>query len=57
MKALVFEKPDNPVVARFPATVGVPVAVGATHDFAVPRRDLKRFDATTGLRIPAGIAA
>ena len=44
-------------VARFPATAGVPVAVGATHDFAVPHRDLKRFDATTGLRISAGIAA
>ena len=42
-------------VARFPATVELPVEVGATQDFAVPRRDLKRFDATTGLRIPAGM--
>ncbi|MEZ4563333.1 MAG: ATP-binding cassette domain-containing protein [Thermomicrobiales bacterium] len=44
-------------VARFPATVGLPVAVGATQDFAVPRQDLKRFDAATGLRIPAGVLA
>ena len=44
-------------VARFPATTELPVEVGATHDFAVPRRDLKRFDAATGLRIPAGLRA
>ncbi len=46
---------DAKAVARFPVTVGLPVEVGATHDFAVPRRDLKRFDAATGLRIPAGM--
>jgi multiple sugar transport system ATP-binding protein len=44
-------------VARFPATVELPVTAGDTSDFAVPRRDLKRFDAATGLRIPAGIPA
>jgi hypothetical protein len=42
-------------VARFPATSVLPVEVGVTQAFAVPRRDLKQFDATTGLRIPAGI--
>ncbi|MDQ2652883.1 MAG: ABC transporter ATP-binding protein [Chloroflexota bacterium] len=42
-------------VARFPATSALPVEVGVTQAFAVPRRDLKRFDATTGLRIPAGM--
>jgi multiple sugar transport system ATP-binding protein len=46
---------DARAVARFPATVVLPVEVGATQDFAVPRRDLKRFDAATGLRIPAGM--
>jgi multiple sugar transport system ATP-binding protein len=37
-------------VARFPATVPVPVAVGSSHDFAVRRADLKRFDPESGAR-------
>ncbi len=37
-------------VARFPSTAPDSVEVGATTDFAVHRRDLKRFDQETGLR-------
>ncbi|MFT4037027.1 MAG: ABC transporter ATP-binding protein [Thermomicrobiales bacterium] len=44
-------------VARFPATADVLVETGATQQFAVPRRDLKRFNAETGLRLRAGGAA
>jgi multiple sugar transport system ATP-binding protein len=42
------------VIARFPVTVPIPVEPGATAEFAVPLRHLKRFDAETGLRRPAG---
>jgi hypothetical protein len=38
------------VIARFPVTVPIPVEPGATAEFAVPLRHLKRFDAKTGLR-------
>ena len=41
------------VIARFPVTVPIPVEPGATAEFAVPLRHLKRFDAKTGLRRPA----
>jgi multiple sugar transport system ATP-binding protein len=42
------------VVARFPATVPVPVEPGQTAEFAVARPRLKRFDAETGLRRDRG---
>ena len=42
------------VIARFPVTVPIPVEPGATAEFAVPLRHLKRFDAETDLRRPAG---
>jgi multiple sugar transport system ATP-binding protein len=38
------------VVARLPATVDTPIEAGEQHDFAVPRRRLRFFDASTGLR-------
>jgi multiple sugar transport system ATP-binding protein len=41
-------------VARFPTTVEVAAAPGNTYDFAVRRRDLKAFDARTGLRREPG---
>jgi multiple sugar transport system ATP-binding protein len=41
-------------VARFPANADVDVEVGSTSDFAVRRRDLKRFDPETGLRLDRG---
>jgi multiple sugar transport system ATP-binding protein len=37
-------------VARFPANADVAHELGATSEFAVHRRDLKRFDPTTGMR-------
>ncbi len=39
-------------VARFPSTVDVPAEPGRGYEFAVLARDLKRFDAATGLRVP-----
>ncbi|HEU4426700.1 MAG TPA: ABC transporter ATP-binding protein [Pilimelia sp.] len=38
------------VVARLPATVETPIEAGEQHDFAVPQRRLRFFDAGTGLR-------
>jgi multiple sugar transport system ATP-binding protein len=38
-------------VARFAANAGVAGEIGATTEFAVQRRDLKRFDSETGLRL------
>jgi multiple sugar transport system ATP-binding protein len=38
------------VIARLPATVDTPIATGERHEFAVPARRLRFFDADTGLR-------
>jgi multiple sugar transport system ATP-binding protein len=38
------------VIARLPATVATPIVEGETHEFAVHERDLRFFDASTGLR-------
>jgi multiple sugar transport system ATP-binding protein len=38
------------VIARLPATVDTPIEVGERHDFAVPGRRLRYFDADSGLR-------
>jgi multiple sugar transport system ATP-binding protein len=38
-------------VARFPANADVSGEIGATTEFAVLRRDVKRFDPQTGLRL------
>ena len=48
---------DTRVIARLPATVATPIAVGETHEFAVPARRLRFFDAGTGRRgdpVPVG---
>ncbi|MFL5759902.1 MAG: ABC transporter ATP-binding protein [Thermomicrobiales bacterium] len=42
---------DAKAVARFPASTSLTVQPGQTEDFAVERRNLKRFDATTGARL------
>ena len=41
-------------VARFPATAEIDIADGESREFAVRRRDLKRFQPETGLRIDRG---
>ena len=41
---------ETRVVARLPANVDLPIAAGEPHEFAVPRRRLRFFDAETGLR-------
>jgi multiple sugar transport system ATP-binding protein len=38
------------VIARLPATVETPIEVGERHDFAVPARRLRFFDAGSGVR-------
>ncbi|MDR7606486.1 MAG: ABC transporter ATP-binding protein, partial [Armatimonadota bacterium] len=44
---------DQPVIAAVPITVTLPIAEGEAYEFAVRRRDLRFFDARTGLRKPA----
>ena len=43
---------DEParVIARLPATVETPIAVGERHDFAIPVARLRFFDTESGLR-------
>ena len=48
---------DTRVIARLPATVSTPIAVGETHEFAVHPDRLRFFDADSGLRadpVPIG---
>ena len=48
---------ESRVIARLPATVATPIAVGDTHEFAVDADRLRFFDATSGQRadpIPIG---
>ncbi len=42
--------PDVTVIAKLPGTTAVAIPEGETHEFAVPRRLLRYFDAETGLR-------
>ncbi|MBI4637261.1 MAG: ATP-binding cassette domain-containing protein [Candidatus Rokubacteria bacterium] len=42
--------PDAKVIARLPSTVTAPVEPGKRYEFAVQEKDLKFFDAGTGLR-------
>ncbi|MGD9527925.1 ABC transporter ATP-binding protein [Pseudonocardia sp.] len=46
---------DEPtrVIARLPATVETPIAVGERHDFAIPTGRLRFFDAASGARTGA----
>ena len=45
---------DQPLIADLPTTITVPVTEGAVHEFAVPRRSLRRFDAHSGMALPHG---
>jgi len=44
--------PDATVIAKLPANIALAIPEGETHEFAVPRRLLRYFDAATGLRRP-----
>src|SRR5213079_2169579 len=44
--------PDATVIAKLPATIALAIPEGETHEFAVPRRLLRYFDAASGLRRP-----
>ena len=44
--------PDATVIAKLPANIALAIPEGETHEFAVPRRQLRYFDAATGLRRP-----
>ncbi len=48
--------PPAKVIARLPATVATPVQPEDRADFAVPERDLKRFDRASGAAHAAGSA-
>jgi len=49
------EPPQPParIISRLPSTVVVQVRPGERHEFAVRKRDLRRFDRESGRRIPA----
>jgi len=38
------------IIAKVPATIALAIPEGETHEFAVPRRALRYFDADTGLK-------
>jgi multiple sugar transport system ATP-binding protein len=41
---------DVTIIAKLPATIALPIPEGETHEFVVPRRALRYFDADTGLK-------
>lgn len=41
---------DATIIAKLPATIALTIPEGETHEFAVPRRALRYFDAQTGQR-------
>ncbi len=45
---------ETKAVARFPVTTHVDAPPGGTYEFAVPSREVKRFDRETGLRTDRG---
>jgi multiple sugar transport system ATP-binding protein len=45
--------PGEKLIVNLPYTVNAPIQPGQTHDFVIAERDLKFFDTSTGLRIPA----
>jgi multiple sugar transport system ATP-binding protein len=45
--------PNAKAISRIPCTVAVPLEAGVSYSFCVRRRDLKRFDAKSGLRLEA----
>ena len=40
------------IIAKLPATIALTIPEGETHEFAVPRRALRYFDAGTGVKRP-----
>ena len=44
------DTPDATIIAKLPGTIAMVIPEGETHEFAVPRRTLRYFDAETGLR-------
>jgi multiple sugar transport system ATP-binding protein len=42
--------PDATIIAKLPGTIALAIPEGETHEFAVPRRVLRYFDAETGSR-------
>lgn len=46
----------QPLIADLPTTITIPVAEGAVHEFAVPRRSQRRFDAHSGMALSDGAA-
>jgi multiple sugar transport system ATP-binding protein len=44
---------ESRVIARLPATVATPIAVGETHEFAVDGGRLRFFDEASGQRAEA----
>ena len=45
--------PEVKVISKLPTAVTVTVEKGERHEFAVPRKDLKRFDPGSGLKVSA----
>lgn len=45
--------PSAKAISRIPCTVDVPLETGTRYSFSVRRRDLRRFDAKSGLRLEA----
>jgi multiple sugar transport system ATP-binding protein len=41
---------DATIIAKLPGNIGLEIPEGQTHEFAVPRRSLRYFDAETGVR-------
>jgi multiple sugar transport system ATP-binding protein len=44
------DTPDATIIAKLPGTIALAIPEGETHEFAVPRRALRHFDAGTGSR-------
>ncbi|MDR7544114.1 MAG: ABC transporter ATP-binding protein [Armatimonadota bacterium] len=50
------DRREQPLIADLPTTIVAPIAEGEVHEFAVPRRALRLFDAASGLARPHGSA-
>ena len=44
------DAPNATIIAKLPGNIAMAIPEGETHEFAVPRRALRYFDADTGLR-------
>jgi multiple sugar transport system ATP-binding protein len=47
--------PETHVISKIPTNIRAEVIAGEVHPFAVRRRDILRFDRTTGLRVTGGM--